>query len=161
MRFSKMNCKRTSFSGVSPFYFIPYSVPCKKALVFKGFRKCKIGGFFGHSPHPLRSRARYGSEGCSWRPIGSFTVWQKAWRYRGVSWCAIGAITAPASTHITSRGGIAGTTSVTIGPVRPTNCITPCYPVSEARWVFWRGLPATPEQGHFRGHSGSLRPDRT
>ena len=142
-----MNCKRTSFSGVSPFYFIPYSVPCKKALVFKGFRKCKIGGFFGRSPHPLRSRARYGSEGCSWRPIGSFTVWRKAWRYRGVSWCAIGAITAPASTHTTSHGGIAGTTSTTIGPERPTEWITPCYLVSEARQHERRPHPPHPNSG--------------
>ena len=137
---------------------IPYDyrdrVPCKKALIFKGFRKCKIGGFFGRSPHPLRSRARYGSEGCSWRPIGSFTVWRKAWRYRGASWCAIGAITAPATTHITSRGGIAGTTSMTIGPERPTEWITPCYLVSEARWVFWRAHPPHPNRGIFGGILG-------
>ena len=43
---------------------------------------------------------------------------------------------------------------MTIGAERPTEWITPCYLVSEARWVFWWGYPPHPNRGIFGGILG-------
>ena len=48
--FAKMTMKGLDFSGVSPFYFIPKRVLCKKTLFLRVFENAKSGAFSA-TPH--------------------------------------------------------------------------------------------------------------